>query len=288
MTLLGRDVCLNLGDWLLYCTGCGIQRIKGAAYCHNCGWLLDSAVTNRGVAGPEQQMTSGTVPWGGKQVGLGILLVAISVIPVVAIAVLIESTFERYDEAIAAWVSVHVIGLAILAVVWRLGVYHRHRLMTALGLLPLGIPQGKTIFMAAGALVGSLVFTFVYAVVVDAIGADFLSPPDIEENSSIVFPGAAAILTIQALAVVTPITEEIFFRGFVFSGLVSRLGWGWALVVSAVVFSLSHLSVETLIPIFVTGLLLGWLYRQTGSLWPSIFAHAGQNALVVALAISGV
>ena len=272
----------------MYCASCGIRRIRGAAYCHNCGRAFDSTFTDRWASESAQQMTSRTVPWGGKQVGLGILLVAISVIPVVAIAVLIESTLERNDEAIAAWVSVHVIGVAILAVVWRLGVYHRRQLVTALGLLPLGVPQGKTIFMAAGALVASLVFTFVYAVVVDAIGADFLSPPEIEENSSIVFPGAAAILTIQALAVVTPITEEIFFRGFVLSGLVSRLGGGWALIVSAVVFSLSHLSVETLIPIFVTGLLLGWLYRQTGSLWPSIFAHAGQNALVVALAISGV
>ena len=270
----------------MYCTWCGIPWIEGAAYCHNCGRILDSVVEQPDLTIPTQAPKSRPVPWRGGQVALGILLVAISVIPVVAITILIERTVDRYDEAIATWVSVHVLGLAILVIVWRFGEYRVRMLMRALGLLPWQVPRAKTVFMTVAVLGTSLVFTFVYGAVVDWINVDILSPPDIP--SDIAFPGAAAIFTFQALAVVTPITEEIFFRGFVFTGLVSGLGVGRAMVVSAVVFSLFHLSVGTLIPIFVTGLLLVWLYRQTGSLWPSIFAHAGQNALAVALQISGV
>jgi len=91
------------------------------------------------------------------------------------------------------------------------------------------------------------------------------------------------VFTFQALALATPLTEEIFFRGFIFAGLIPRLGVGWAMVASAAIFSVSHVSVGVLVPIFITGLALAWLYWRTGSLWTSIAAHAGQNALVVAV-----
>ena len=76
-------------------------------------------------------------------------------------------------------------------------------------------------------------------------------------------------------------TEEIFFRGFIFAGLAPKLGVWRAMLVSALVFSLFHLSLGLLVPVFITGFLLAWLYRQTGSIWPSILAHAGQNTLAV-------
>ena len=85
----------------------------------------------------------------------------------------------------------------------------------------------------------------------------------------------------------TPVTEEIFFRGFVFAGLTPRLGVPRAIIVSGLVFSAFHLSIGVLLPIFVTGILLAWLYHRTGSLWPGIAAHAGQNALAVSAVIIG-
>jgi membrane protease YdiL (CAAX protease family) len=36
-----------------------------------------------------------------------------------------------------------------------------------------------------------------------------------------------------------------------------------------------------MVPIFITGFLLAWLYWRTGSLWAAIGAHAGQNALAL-------
>ncbi len=112
-----------------------------------------------------------------------------------------------------------------------------------------------------------------------------MAPPDIPDG--IVFPGVASLATYEALALWTPITEEIFFRGFVFAGLAPRLGVPRAIVVSALVFSAFHLSLGVLVPIFITGVLLAWLYHRTGSLWPGIAAHAGQNALAVSAVIIG-
>jgi membrane protease YdiL (CAAX protease family) len=45
------------------------------------------------------------------------------------------------------------------------------------------------------------------------------------------------------------------------------------------------MAVGVVIPIFVTGLLLTWLYAKTGSLVPSLLAHIGQNLLALAVAV---
>jgi membrane protease YdiL (CAAX protease family) len=95
-------------------------------------------------------------------------------------------------------------------------------------------------------------------------------------------------LTFLALTVWTPLSEEVFFRGFIFAGLSSRWGVTGATLVSAAIFSAFHISPGVLIPIFITGLLLAWLYHQTGSLWASIAAHAGQNAAALVVTIYGV
>ena len=67
-----------------------------------------------------------------------------------------------------------------------------------------------------------------------------------------------------------------FLRGFS-----NRWRLAPALVASAAVFAALHLAPALLLPVFVTGLLLGFLYHRTGSLWPCIAVHAAQNLLAV-------
>jgi len=130
-----------------------------------------------------------------------------------------------------------------------------------------------------GVLATSLIATSIYSGIVEWLGADKLSAPVVE--SDIFFDGVAVILTFQALAFITPMSEELFFRGFIFRGLVPKVGPFGAMLISAAIFSGFHLSVGVLIPIFITGFLLAWRYWKTGSLWASIGAHAGQNALAL-------
>lgn len=50
------------------------------------------------------------------------------------------------------------------------------------------------------------------------------------------------------------------------------------MIVSAAVFALAHVGQGAApVPLFVFGLALGYLYRQTGSLWPCIVLHMGLN-----------
>lgn len=80
-------------------------------------------------------------------------------------------------------------------------------------------------------------------------------------------------------AVIAPIAEEIFFRGYLYAGLRDRFGVGWGMILSAALFSIVHLIPGVLIPIFLMGILFAALYEMTDSIWPCIALHGAINAL---------
>lgn len=82
-------------------------------------------------------------------------------------------------------------------------------------------------------------------------------------------------------AIVAPVAEEVFFRGFLFAGLRDRLGLGWGIAISALIFGVVHLTPGVLVPIALMGAILAGLYELTGSLWPSILLHMSINALAM-------
>ena len=97
--------------------------------------------------------------------------------------------------------------------------------------------------------------------------------------------GAPLPILILVLGVAAPIAEELIFRGVLMPAFAQRFGTRIAIVVSALVFSLYHLSPPQLIPAFISGLALGALATRTRSLVPGMIAHAANNLLVLALAL---
>jgi membrane protease YdiL (CAAX protease family) len=79
-----------------------------------------------------------------------------------------------------------------------------------------------------------------------------------------------------------PFAEEVFFRGFLLAALLPALGPTRAAAVSSAIFAGAHLTLSTMMPIFVTGMLLSWLYLRSRSIWPPFMAHAVQNLAAVA------
>ena len=85
------------------------------------------------------------------------------------------------------------------------------------------------------------------------------------------------------MGVGAPVSEELLFRGFLFSALAkSRFGLlGASLLTSAVWTSLhSGYSIYGLIEVFAIGLFLAWLLVRTGSLWITIICHMVYNTAV--------
>jgi len=93
------------------------------------------------------------------------------------------------------------------------------------------------------------------------------------------------LLVILAVVILAPIAEEIFFRGVVFNALLRESGRRWAYIGSSALFAVIHVSLVALVPIFLLGLALAWIYRRTGNLLAPMAMHATVNAISVALAL---
>ena len=70
-------------------------------------------------------------------------------------------------------------------------------------------------------------------------------------------------------------------------GMGNRWGMAPGLLASAAVYAILHISPGVLLPVFVTGLLLGGLYAYTRSLWPAVAIHGAQNGLALLAAAFG-
>jgi uncharacterized protein len=88
--------------------------------------------------------------------------------------------------------------------------------------------------------------------------------------------------TILVIAVVPAIGEELLFRGY----LQQKLG-NWlsnphtAILITAFLFSAIHFHFQGMIPRFVLGVLLGYLFYWSNSLWLPILGHFVNNAQAV-------
>lgn len=96
---------------------------------------------------------------------------------------------------------------------------------------------------------------------------------------------AEMALGMAAVVIAAPIGEEIFFRGFLFGALRSRLGFARAAVVSAAVFGLFHVQPLLIAAMFFVGLGLAALYERRGSLIAPMAAHAIFNVIGYTLLI---
>ena len=83
-----------------------------------------------------------------------------------------------------------------------------------------------------------------------------------------------------ASALIAPLAEETLFRGVIFGGLSRRMPLWGAAVTSALLFALFH-GLGVVLPIFVLGLGLAYVYARTGTIWASMTTHAIVNAVSV-------
>lgn len=92
------------------------------------------------------------------------------------------------------------------------------------------------------------------------------------------------VLDFMSVAIAAPIAEEIFFRGFLFAGLVQRMSPLLAMSISGAIFGVAHFEQWSFLPIFAIGFGLAWVYYNTRSLWVNIVSHATINTISLLLA----
>ena len=190
---------------------------------------------------------------------------------------------ERWIETsvVAQFLTMLTLEAAFLYIIWLFLKFIRVKL-SEIGLVK---PVLKDISYA---LVGYAVY-FVAFVAVTALAQQFVPGIDVEQEQEIRFntgtTGAALGWVFVSLVILPPITEEIVARGFLYTGLRSRLPVFAAAIITSVMFAAAHLQWGNDAPLlwvaaldtFILSLILVYLREKTASLWSPVLVHMIKN-----------
>ena len=86
-----------------------------------------------------------------------------------------------------------------------------------------------------------------------------------------------------SFAVLAPLQEELFFRGFLYRGLSASIGAWPTIALTSAVWSVVHLQYEWFFigEIFLLGVAFGWLRMRSGSTILTMFLHGAMNTLAL-------
>ena len=175
----------------------------------------------------------------------------------------------------------------VLALAWIAQRKATGRFSTDYGLV---IKAKDALFLLVGAalLVG---LGLVFSPLAQALGID-QSPQDVVQAVGDVSDLPTRLIVLLGVVVLSPVTEEIAFRGLLLRTLLKKYSTVSAVIIQAIVFAAFHMldagaiqSALVVIPeLFLVGAFLGYLAVRSGSLSRSIYTHAGFN-LITTLAL---
>jgi membrane protease YdiL (CAAX protease family) len=139
---------------------------------------------------------------------------------------------------------------------------------------------------------GLAIVAWLAYVVISAVLSPLLQPEqqDVAKELTGESPSTIALVVTGALIVVAaPVSEELFFRGFLFAGLRKSVPFWLAALLSAAFWALLHLgpgNIGVVYQLGIFGLVLAGLYERTGSIWPCMLAHVINNSIAFAYLLS--
>jgi membrane protease YdiL (CAAX protease family) len=256
---------------------------RGAEPPHQPPWQL---------ASPESTQAGPPSPFRGRVVLLGILLAITTVLIIqsVALGIIGTSATER-TEAFAALIATFIADAVGLVAVpyFLLGGSLRGGKRRAWALLGLHRPGLKTLAWAFAGLGLGYLGLGIYLGLVDLIGIDALQPVSTIDDD-VIYDHVELVVMVSLLAIViAPITEEIFYRGFLFGGLATVFGTKGTMrgvvvggLLSGLIFALAHFDVGSIIPFTIIGVVFAFVYHRSQSLFAAVGAHVMFNAIAIA------
>jgi hypothetical protein len=217
--------------------------------------------------------------WGPGRVAVGIGVLLLTAVFEVGIVSIFDSDLSSLGARLAtqALLAATLVGVAFVVSADGGGVAQRQ----ALGLRP---PTRSPFGLAAAAYLAYVAFAFGYSALVHPHQKDVTR--DLGFGHGTIGTIAAGLLIVIA----APVSEEIFFRGFVFGGLRNRRSFPVAGLISAGIFGLFHYtgagSLGVVPQLAALGFALSWVYEETGSIYPTMAMHALNNAIAFAVLTS--
>jgi membrane protease YdiL (CAAX protease family) len=154
----------------------------------------------------------------------------------------------------------------------------------------IGIVRLKLLRDIGYVLAGFAVY-FVGFIVVVQILQQLAPGIDFDQKQELGFDTDAASsnlpLIFVSLVILPPLVEELLARGFLYSGLRTRLPFIWSALITSILFAIAHLQFGSgqpplyvaAVDTFILSLVLVYMREKTGSLWPCVGLHMAKNGL---------
>jgi membrane protease YdiL (CAAX protease family) len=165
----------------------------------------------------------------------------------------------------------------MLGVVWFFAIHRRKSRLKDLGLRYYSI--AKTIWYSFLALLAIFLVSFLYVFLMNSLFSIEAPASKIEilvRNKSL-----SSNILLVVVAVIAPFSEEIFFRGFLYSAFKKSCGVNAGLFLSSLLFALVHMELYSFIPLMIIGWILAYMFEKTKSLIPAIFLHGVYNLILI-------
>ncbi len=93
-----------------------------------------------------------------------------------------------------------------------------------------------------------------------------------------------AVCAFAGLCVLTPVVEELFFRG-VITRLLKPYGLTVYVLASALAFALMHLDITAFCTVFILGIAMAFIRLGTDSIFPTMIFHASNNLVSLLMSV---
>lgn len=93
------------------------------------------------------------------------------------------------------------------------------------------------------------------------------------------------VLLFFIITLVVPVSEEVFYRGFLFNWMKSHHSLWIAIFFSSLMFSVSHIVPSQVVMAMLLSMVITWIYHKSGSIWTAILIHILNNSLGAGVAL---
>ncbi len=167
--------------------------------------------------------------------------------------------------------------LLMLGVVWFFAIFRRKSGLRDLGLRYYSI--WKTVWYSFISLLFILLISLAYVYLMNSLFG--IEAPSSKIDTLVRNRSISGNILLVVTVVIAPLSEEIFFRGFLYSAFKKSWGINAALFLSSFLFALVHLELYSFIPLMIIGWLLAYLFEKTKSLMTPIFLHGIYNLILI-------
>jgi CAAX protease family protein len=219
--------------------------------------------------------------WGPGRVVVGILVLLVLSLVEAGIVSIFDPNLDSLGGRLVAQA---LLAATLIAVAYGVATERGRAGTTPWAALGLRRPLRSPYAFAAAAYIAYVVVALAYGALVHP------HQKDITRDLGFGHGDLGTVVAGILIVVAAPISEEVFFRGFIFGGFRTRLGFLPAALLSAAIFGLFHYTgggSETVLPqLAVLGFAFAWVYEETGSIYPTIALHMLNNAFAFAILTS--